>query len=185
MEKIVSEIYNITKIIKDNNLDFSKCMILDVGCGSGKHGRIFAPFCTEYIGIDRDPQSIIKAKEMTSVAYTNLHFYNSTIKHNKLNKKFNIILQFRSFHYIENHQQYIDEMKEFLEDDGICIIVEPYNLDIVMWADDKLNKSSILFEQEKYDEKILDIKNATTFLLNMKNIKHHIIDNFYYFILSK
>ena len=180
-----SFLYNMTKIIKENNLELSNCRILDIGCGIGHQARSIAPFCKEYIGIDKNESVISKATELSTL-YNNLHFYNYTLKHNKLDYKlrFNIIFHKNSFHFINDYMEQLDKVKSMLEDKGIAIFVLPFDVSKTRWSDNTLNKTSPDFIQEEYDKMASIIKKANEFLLSVKNIKYYIADNIYYFVLQ-
>ena len=169
--QVANFINNITSIIKN----ISECKILEIGCGNGNMALLLAPFCIKYDAIDMNSKSISNAINNTPNIYKNLHFYNYTLKNNKLDNKYDAIISCRSFHY----------GKELLNNNGIIIIIDIIITETTKWQDDKLNKTSSEFDQEIYNKKKQEIDLSRQFLLQQKNIKHFIKDNYNYFIYNK
>ena len=175
--QVANFINNITSIIKN----ISECKILEIGCGNGNMALLLAPFCIKYDAIDMNPKSITNAKNNTPTIYNNLHFYNYTLKNNKLDDKYDVIISCRSFHY-GNYEKKLQTMKKLLNTNGIIIIIDIIITETTKWQDDKLNKTSPIFNQNLYDKKKQEIDISRDFLLNEKNMKHFIKDGYDYFI---
>lgn len=178
--QVVNFINNITSIIKN----ISKCKILEIGCGNGNMALLLAPFCMKYDAIDRNNKSILYAINNTPTIYKNLHFYNYSLENNKLNKKYNVIISCRSFHYGNNHNKKLQTMKKLLNKNGIIIIIDIIITESTKFTDDCLNKSSSQFNQDEYDKKKQEIDASREFLLKQENMTHFVKDNYDYFIIN-
>ena len=175
---LVKFINNITNILQN----ISKCKILEVGCGNGSMALLLAPYCIKYDAIDMNSNYISNAINNTPTIYKNLYFYNYTLKNNKLADKYDAIISCRSFHYGNDYMKKLQAMKKLLNTNGIIIIIDIIITETTKWQDDKLNKTSPIFNQNLYDKKKQEIDISRDFLLNEKNMKHFIKDGYDYFI---
>ncbi len=110
-----------------NRVDFIGKKVLDVGCGYGttciyvaRHGA------REVVGIDIQEHRIEFAKAKLRTEYSDLanKVDFKVVTEPKLleGQKFDIILSKDSFEHIENPEKYIQELEEYVTDDGIIAI---------------------------------------------------------------
>lgn len=65
-EKIAEKRYNEEFKLISDNIDLNNKIIFEIGCGIGKWGELFSPYCKKYLGIDYSKNLIELAKKNNS-----------------------------------------------------------------------------------------------------------------------
>mgnify|MGYP003564545591 FL=1 len=92
---------------------------LDFGCGNGVHSKFFADEGFSVFGVDISKRAIELAKNNNKEYQENFF----TIKDNKFDNKFDVILANQSLYYLSNEelQLVLKQFNDLLNDDGIVI----------------------------------------------------------------
>jgi SAM-dependent methyltransferase len=100
----------------------NKISLLDIGCGTGKHARIFGRNDWQILGIDTSPQMIERAKKHET---KNLKFYHQSIETANFKNQFNVITAlFGVVSYITDNEElnlFFKSIFDNLQTDGIFI----------------------------------------------------------------
>ncbi len=110
-----------------NKVDFVDKTVLDVGCGHGTTCIYVASHgACQVVGIDIQEHLIEFAKTKLHTEYcelTNKVDFKVVTEPKQLGgQKFDIILSKDSFEHIENPKKYLQELEEYVADDGIIVI---------------------------------------------------------------
>lgn len=98
--------------------------VLDLGCGEGYGPNILASVAKEVVGIDIDETTVNHAHN--KYTRSNLKFLcGSVIDVPIHNQKYDVIVSFELLEHIDNHDQYIAEVKRLLANDGLFIVSTP------------------------------------------------------------
>lgn len=126
VEKAPSEIQNWFK--KENeflkkNIE-KNSVILDVGCGFGRHLKVLAKFCKKVIGIDNNETMVEKAKRNLK-EFTNAKVYLKDAEKIPFENEFfdYVICMTNTFGtFLNKRRKILKEMKRVLKNDGRIII---------------------------------------------------------------
>jgi 2-polyprenyl-3-methyl-5-hydroxy-6-metoxy-1,4-benzoquinol methylase len=107
--------------------------ILDIACGAGEHGVLFAKQGLKVSGFDLSETLVRFAKEKAKSAEVTVDFYTGDMREITTDKRFNAaVLLSHSFGFFnhEENQKVLEESHKALGDDG-CLLLDlmnPYNL---------------------------------------------------------
>ena len=107
-------------ISKKTNIFEKDFSFLDIGCGNGWVVRKISKLqkCILAEGVDGAPEMINKARKHD----TNNNYYIEDIESWVPNKKYDIIFSMEVFYYFKEPQKIINNLIEYLNEDGILII---------------------------------------------------------------
>ena len=100
-------------------LPFIKGKVLDVGCGVGKLAEYIGP--ENYVGIDKDPESVNTAKEQ----HPNHKFYLSD-RPDTIEDKFDTVVALAVIEHVDNPIEFMIHLKSLLATKGLIVITTPH-----------------------------------------------------------
>jgi len=159
-----------------NHAELEKCEILEVGCGNGRFASLLAPSVSKYYGIDPDKERIGLAKKLPEA-----EFKVGTAENIPYDKQFDIVFFANSWHFVNDYEKAISEVKRVLKEKGILVILEPTE-NTNTWASKALVKGDPAFNEEMHKKKIARLKHAEKQLEEQKTFK--IIEKEYYEITT-
>jgi len=112
--------YMFELIGKKSNVFNESFSFLDIGCGNGWVVRKVSELknCKLAEGVDGAPEMIKKAKKQDN----NNNYYIEDIEYWTPSKKYDIIFSMEVFYYFNNPSKIINNLKEYLNPNGILII---------------------------------------------------------------
>lgn len=147
----------------NDKVDFKGKTVIDVGCGFGSTCIYMAlNGAKKVIGIDIDEKRINFARSNLENDYKNLtNIVNFRLTNDMRNENFDIVLSKDSFEHYNDPENFIFEMKKFLNRDGIMVIgfsplwKSPYGGHIefmtkVPWAHLLFPESVIMCERKRF-----------------------------------
>ncbi len=143
-------------------------LVLEVGCGDGRFASYFGKKFKRYYGIDPDKEYISIAKEKNKSK--NFIFKKGYAEKIPFKGKFDIIFLPLSWHFIDDFDEALLEIKRVIKDEGIIIIVEPPEKTKI-WASPVLTKGTPEFNKDALKQKITALKKAKGFLHKQNILK--------------
>lgn len=142
-----------------NKLKKYKC--LEVGAGILNKSIPIAKYFKSYYAIE--PLAKLYEIGLSNLQTHNskIHYYNTNLSNFMENtkKKFKIMLFINSFHFID-----FDQLKKYTENKYIIVILPRY--DSNKFGDSKLNKTSINFNEQFYNQNKINLQNYEKFIAN-------------------
>ena len=150
----VDEMFNL--INKKTNLFNKPFHFLDIGCGNGWVVRKASKLknCKLAEGVDGAPEMIKKA----ILNDKKNNYYIADIENWNPIKKYDIIFSMETFYYFKNPKQIINNLKEYINKDGILIIgIDHYaeNIPSLNW-DEEYNISTNTFTINQWENFLID-----------------------------
>lgn len=111
----------LNRIVKSNHV------VMDVGCGFGRHLKKVAPACKEAHGVDNNPAMIKKATERLLPKFENLHLYlaegkDMPVKSEIFDVVFCLTNTFGNMSSYAYQQRVLNEINRILKPDGQAIL---------------------------------------------------------------
>lgn len=149
------------------HVDLANSHLLEIGCGSGHLAEVLAPKVRLYTGIDIDPRALREARNLYGLL-PNVYFrYANAEAIDAGNVLFDVVLYGLSFHMIRDRQKSLQESLQVLKPSGIVAVLDPRE-DATTWSDPLLRRDSPQFSPDILERKILDIRQASSFLEEQK-----------------
>lgn len=103
--------------------------VLDVGCGTGRTSILLAKRGLKVDAIDIEPKIISIAKETTKEAGVNVSYsvVDFTKKSISLDKEYDLIVCSEVLEHVEDYKNIIENMHNFLKEDGTLIVTVPHD----------------------------------------------------------
>ena len=149
--------------------DPKKSIILEVGIGNGRFGKLLGDAFKKYLGVDPDKEYVELAKKNIP-DNARITYLEGSAEHIPFYEPVDIIFYANSWHFIKNLNSAIQEANRLLKEDGIIIILEPSEK-TTNWKDPKLSKDSKQFDQKLLDKKIKALRAAKEKLEGQKLFK--------------
>lgn len=109
------------------NINYKENTLLEVGCGHGILSLIFRNFFTKMVCIDKDKKLIDSFnKKIYDDKIKNIITQNISCSKFQSDKKFNIIIFSFSFVWIKNKKKSLNNIINYLENDGYLLVIEPF-----------------------------------------------------------
>ena len=171
----IKDSYEVGQII-NKTAPTNESVILDIGCGNGHHVAELTNKNLNAIGVDVSPAMVKTAKNTypsnnyrVGDALNNALFQPSTFTH--------ILCLYFTVYYIEDKKRFFTNCMKWLKQGGVLVVhlVDRQNFDPILnpanpliilspqrYAEDRITKSTITFDNFKYDADFkLDEKNDT------------------------
>ncbi|HEX2731479.1 MAG TPA: metalloregulator ArsR/SmtB family transcription factor [Polyangiaceae bacterium] len=98
--------------------------VLDLGCGTGRLARAFAPFAAQVIGVDASPGMVQAAKER-AVNQPNVHFHQAQLQELPIaSESVDLALMVLVLHYVSSPNRALDEVARVLRPGGRVLLVD-------------------------------------------------------------
>ena len=99
-------------------------VVLDIACGEGYGSALFAKTAQKVYGIDIDSNTIKHAK--AKYTQSNIAFLEGSCLNIKLpDNSVDVLVSFETLEHIEEHNQYITEIKRVLKPNGVLLLSTP------------------------------------------------------------
>lgn len=113
----------ILSTIQEHCKDINDYRIIDVGCGNGAIVAVpLAERGYKVVGVDFDPISISKAKELASS--TNAEFFVGMAS-DFVDQKFDFVICSEVLEHVHDYQPLINDLKNLVKEDGIVFVTVP------------------------------------------------------------
>lgn len=147
--------------------DPANSTLLDIGCGNGRFAFLLHDSIKKYYGIDPN-------KEMINIAQKsnlkNTSFKEGSGEKIPFKEKFDIIFYSFSWHFITDHKKAMKELLKVSKQDSLILILEPAQKP-KGYLDQRLNKSSPLFDEKLWQTKLDKLKKAQEAINNQSSLK--------------
>ncbi|MBN1971017.1 MAG: methyltransferase domain-containing protein [Candidatus Delongbacteria bacterium] len=120
----LDQVLSLPNIKNRNTLD-----VLEIGCGSGANSQYLKPY-RSFHGVDFSCELIEFAKRNYSDDKTS--FESSDLKNFSSEKKYDIILCIGVIHHLDEIKLVLDNVKLYLKNDGIFLILEPSSSNFII-----------------------------------------------------
>ena len=110
------------KLNKQENKILSKLKILDIGCGGGLVCEPLTRLGAQVTGIDASYKNIEVAKIHAKKSNLKIKYLNASPEKNKINEKFDVILNLEIVEHVENLDLFLKSSSELLKKNGIMFI---------------------------------------------------------------
>ena len=158
---------NIFKLIKKYK-NPKDSLVLEVGWGDGRFGSFFGDEFKKYFGIDPDKEYILEAKKKNK--YKKETYRLGSAEKIPFKNKFDVIFLAFSWHFVNDFDKAMSEIKNALNEEGILIILEP-SKKTKRWASPKLIRGNPKFDESLLKRKIFHLKIARNFLEKQNYLK--------------
>jgi len=119
-------------------LEKGRVRVLDVGCGTGVNVTIpLAGMGYWTVGVDPDPSSIVRAKELSS-DLRNVEFISGRLEDQVFPKPFDVIICSEVLEHLESPAKLLAQIATNLSDEGLLLLSVPngfgyFEIDSVLW----------------------------------------------------
>ena len=99
-------------------------IVLDIACGEGYGSALFAQTAAKVYGVDIDEETVKHAQ--AKYKRPNLEFFRGSCLDIKLpDQSVDVLVSFETLEHIEEHEQYLTEIKRVLKSNGIMLLSTP------------------------------------------------------------
>lgn len=163
--------------------ELSRKCVLEIGGGTGVRSIPLARYFNKYHVLE--PDKVLYNRLVDNCVTFESNIIDHNVRLSDFDQKdmlFDVVICINSFHFLDFQHDY-ERIMKMLAPNGILYIQEkkpePHG-----WGDNKLNRSSHLFNVKSWNQKVRDLDKVNTFLME-KNATRYEYNSRYIYIITK